>query len=180
MPNDPDMGDIPKKVLLWQKSPLLKPFGFCFPNVLDYGSQLINNYLYLRPGTDHGQIGWQNKLYSDSNLQKYSVVVRNLKNYCDSLHIKLLVAYTPGTGETYYPEYYSKDGYYARLDKLFGDAGIETLDLRPVVDDTLKGKNLRKYWANPGNGHPGEALHTIYANEVYNYIVKTDWLEPLK
>jgi hypothetical protein len=103
------------------------------------------------------------ELYSEENLLLYGRLLYDFARYCESKGIKLIFALTA------YPD----KGNAERLEKvkpLLRSAGIEHIDLFPPVHERYQDYNPRQLNANLADGHPGELLTTLYAEEVLSYL----------
>ena len=156
--NDPDLHNIPQKQLLFT------PAKKYFPNLFSFLTSYINRVteMYF---PKYGYANWVEKLYSNDNLQKYRKILESLFTFCQVKNIKLLVVLTPSRYTEDIKEKYSK------IIPIFQDIGINYLNLYPIIYKELNTYNPRKLWANPANGHPGELLTSIYANETFKYLM---------
>lgn len=167
--NDPDMGDYPQKLLEWNGARLFSPVRFFFPNALDFLSSYINRFVehFFK---QYGYYNWEDKLYTAKNLMKYEKLLKMFSAYCKTKHVQLIFILTPNH---YHPQFRGK---FDKIIPLLKDTGIEVLDLYPAVYAKLHGVNYRKLWANPADGHPGDAVTTVYADEVFAYLVRKNIL----
>lgn len=163
--NDPDVGAIPKKRLMWQESALVKAIAKVLPNVTSFIADHINAMLYRSFLKDYGYAAWEDSLYSEENLQRYARVLQVFSHFCRSNDIRMLFVLTPSNHDRGRYE-----GKYRKIRPLLENAGIEYLDLLPVVQQEFGQYGLRELWANPVNGHPNPEVNEIFAREVFDYL----------
>jgi hypothetical protein len=145
--------------LTWHDAAILKPFRRIFPLTMSFAKAHINRFIAQHFGLRaHGV-----ELYSEENLLLYGRLLYDFARYCESKGIKLIFALTA------YPD----KGNAERLEKvkpLLRSAGIEHIDLFPPVHERYQDYNPRQLNANLADGHPGELLTTLYAEEVLSYL----------
>ena len=134
-----------------------------FPNAIEFLVDLTNNF--ANTYFDYGYVKWLEKLYTKENLEKYSLLLKEVKEYCDSKNIKFSFVLTP---ENYNP---LLKKYFDKIKVLLDKNDIKYFDLYPYVKAELGQIPIRKLWANPADGHPGDLVTTVYANHVYDYLI---------
>lgn len=165
--NDPNMNHSMHKMFIdpdgfvYQK--ILYPFRWLFPNAIEFLVDLTNNF--ANTYFNYGYVKWLDKLYTKENLEKYSELLKEVKDYCDSKNIKFSFILTP---ENYNPLI---KNYFDKVKVLLEKNNIQYLDLYPYVKTELGHIPIRKLWANPADGHPGDLVTTVYANHVYDYLI---------
>ncbi len=165
--NDPNMNHSMHKMFIdpdgfvYQK--VLYPFRWLFPNAIEFLVDLTNNF--ANTYFDYGYVKWLEKLYTKENLEKYSLLLKEVKEYCDSKNIKFSFVLTP---ENYNP---LLKKYFDKIKVLLDKNDIKYFDLYPYVKAELGQIPIRKLWANPADGHPGDLVTTVYANHVYDYLI---------
>ncbi len=91
-------------------------------------------------------------------------MLNEFSTFCRAHAIRLIFVFTPNT---YNASFRKK---YDLLIPLLEKAGIEYLDLYPLIYKKFNGTNTRLMWANPVNGHPGDIVTSVYADEVFAYL----------
>jgi len=141
---------------------IMRPLKIFFPNAIFFISfgleSLINNVF------DIGYAKWEEKLYTDKNLQEYSELLFEFNNFCQKHKVPLLFVHTP---PNYHPSYRIKFDLVAPLLK---KARIPYLDLYPVVARDLGHYPYYQLWANKANPHPGPLMTEVFAREVFDYL----------
>ncbi len=170
--NDPVMDSSYHKRLIYNSGFLykniLKPVEYIFPNTVSFCLDLSNNF--LSSYSDHGYLNWlNNNVYSENNLKNYSLLLHNIKTYCDEREIDFLFVMTPENHNPIIEEYFNK------IIVLFNQNQIPYLNLFPIVESELKNYSYRELWANPADGHPGNLVTTVYANNVYKFFMENNW-----
>lgn len=141
---------------------------YIFPNTVSFFLDLSRNF--LSSYSDYGYLNWlNNKVYSENNLNKYSLLLQNIKKYCDERDINFLFAMTPENHNPIIEEYFNK------IIILFNQNQIPYINLFPMVNSELKNYSYRELWANPADGHPGNLVTTVYSNTVYNFFIDNNW-----
>ena len=162
VPNDPDMGRYPQEYFKLEQVSIMRPLKIFFPNAIFFISfgleSLINNVF------DIGYAKWEEKLYTDKNLQEYSELLFEFNNFCQKHKVPLLFVHTP---PNYHPSYRIKFDLVAPLLK---KARILYLDLYPVVARDLGHYPYYQLWANKANPHPGPLMTEVFAREVFEYL----------
>jgi len=171
--NDPVMDSSYHKRLIYNSGflykKILKPIEYVFPNTISFCLDLSNNF--LSSYSDYGYHNWlNNNVYSEENLKKYSLLLQNIKQYCDEREIEFLFVMTP---ENHNPII---DVYFNKVIALFNQNKIPYLNLFPMVEGELKNYTSRELWANPADGHPGNLVTTVYANSIYNFFIERQFV----
>lgn len=156
----------PRKHFQWQNSQILKPIKRTFPNSINFISSYTNRFLEMYFFDDYGYASWEDRLYSEENLKGYKKILSELYSFCQTKNIKLLVVLTPNDYDKHFRRKYDK------IIPILKKIGIHYLDLYPIIYRELKSYNKRELWANIANGHPGDIVTSIYANEVFDYITQ--------
>ncbi|MEW5734488.1 MAG: SGNH/GDSL hydrolase family protein [Thermodesulfobacteriota bacterium] len=160
--NDPDLGDHQQKYLTWQDH--MGPVKALFPRALALFSQRLNRLLYDRVLHDYGYFNWRDKLYTPENLERYQKVLGDLAAYCRQSGTALLVCMTPDEcGESLFRAN-------SLIIPLMKQSGIRVLDLLPEVCRRYGDRPLKELHASPVNGHPGELLTDLFAEEVFRFL----------
>jgi hypothetical protein len=170
--NDPDLGDRPQKYIKWDACPA----NLCtlLPNLYLWIQPYVERYFYMF-SADYGYTNWEDALYTPENLAKYRGVLVELKQFLDARHIPFMFVFTPNTPIERFPRLYEP------VIALFDDLGIPYLNLFPAVQSAF-GHTPQSQWpqtlyANPVNGHPGEAVTAVYADHVYAHLLSLHWLK---
>jgi len=171
--NDPDIQKVERKRFTWHASQPAEIFGIFFPNILDFFSSHLNNFLIRYFLKDYSYAKWEDKLYSKENLSEYQNTLNQFSEFCRTNKIGLLFVLTPTNNNPNYGEKFTAVSPY------FTKSGIPYLNLFPMVEKKFKGVNPRKLWATPGNGHPGIELTELFAEEVFQYFLNRNLLEKL-
>lgn len=156
---------IPQKFFQWQNSEALAIGKKIFPNSINFVSSYVNRFLEIYFFHDYGYQAWQNKLYSDENLDEYQKLLKELLTFCQRKGIQLLFVLTPSS----YAEHFQTK--YRKIISILQKIGINYLNLYPIIRKKLSSYPLRALWSNPANGHPGELVTSIYADEVFTDIM---------
>jgi lysophospholipase L1-like esterase len=166
--NDPVLDSSIHKQLFYQGGfldrNLFQTLSSVFPNTVSFSVDVINNLLssYL----DYGYYKWLvNDVYSDTNLENYSILLKEIREYCQENNIAYSFVMTP---ENYNP---LLENYFNKIVKLFDDNHIPFFNLFDVIEKSLKKYSIRELWANPADGHPGNLVTVVYARHVYIYLV---------
>jgi hypothetical protein len=163
--NDPDLGDRKQKYLRLNRKEIVRHLRKIFPNVVDFISDHLEN-LAVNFSDDYGYLNWHNKLYSEENLKRYSLLLGKFSNFCSVHGVRLLFVLTPSNYEQFYRHRFDK------IIPLIKEANIEYLALFPPVSRDLKKYKVRDLWANPANSPPGNLVTEVFANEVFQFIKK--------
>ncbi len=161
--NDPDMGRYIQKHFSLHKKKELAAVRKILPNVVDFIGAYLDSVIN-RFSPDFGYNNWLKKLYTEQNLADYQRLLVRFSGFCRDNKIELLFVLTPHNPSSYFKDIYSK------IIPLLEKADIEYLNLYPAVVRDLSKYKLRKLKANPANGHPGDLVTEVYANEVVKYL----------
>lgn len=168
--NDPHIPErsMPRRTFVWDK--VVKKMLPFLKNTTLVVTDVINNALYSLPYFDNwGYWGWQRQLYSDENLEKYEVILRDLQRVCQDREIEYQFVITP----SWHTRELRSEA--IPLLEIFDSLGIPYIDLRPAFDDAFGGfsaKQVREeLWANPADSHPSPRLHGFFADEVFDFLV---------
>lgn len=171
--NDPNVGNIPARYLVWHHTKPMMPIRLLFPNLLDYFSAHINLLLGRYVLWDYGYENWISKIYSENNLNAYGKLLNEFSEYCASKHIRLLFVLTPND---YDP---SNRKLFDKVIPLLTNANIEYLDLYPAVYERLHTYPQRQLWVTPADAHPGPLVTEVYADEVFRLLKDRGILQKL-
>lgn len=163
--NDPDMGRYTQKHFSLHKKKELAVVRKILPNAVDFIGAYLDSVIN-RFSPDFGYDNWLKKLYTEQNLADYQRLLIRFSGFCRENKIKLLFVLTPHNPAPYFKTLYSK------IIPLLEKTDIEYLNLYPAVVRDLSKYKHRKLKANPANGHPGDLVTEVYANEVVNYLNK--------
>ncbi|MFC2061233.1 hypothetical protein ACFLUV_01830 [Elusimicrobiota bacterium] len=165
--NDPNYaGNNKAKYLKWHEKQFFKKLAIVFPNTTSYFLHYIYTFLCSTVLNDYGYMNWVDKLYTEGNLKRYSKLLQSFSIFCKQNSVELLFVLTPHNCNTSYQKKYSE------IIRLLKKEKIEYLNLFPAVYSKFKNYPIKKLWSNPANGHPGELLTDVYADEVYKYFKK--------
>jgi len=172
--NDPDLGNIPQKHFnssrYFDRFFLLRWVKVLFPNSVVFITAHINRLVEMYD-VEYGYKNWEEKLYTPQNLQEYKNVLRKQVRFCQIYDIKLLYVMTPNNYKQHFQEKYSK------IIPIFKELKINYLNLYPVIYERLHTYNTRKLWANLADGHPGNIVTSIYAEQVFNYLTQSKQID---
>jgi len=171
--NDPNLGDIPSKHLIWQHTTPMRPMRVLFPNVLQYVSRYINLLISRYILTDYGHETAHLETYSNDNLKQYGKLLKEFSDYCASHHIRLLFVLTPNDYDS------SNRQLFDKVIPLLRNANIDYLDLYPAVYERLHTYPQRQLWLTPGDAHPGPLVTDVYADEMFRYLRENGILDNL-
>jgi len=170
--NDPSFHfTSPLKRFKWHQSIMLKPLKNYFPNSFNFIQSYINRFLVIYFFEDHAYFYWQEELYSPENLKVYQKILFKLRKICEKNNIKPLFVLTPNTPAEHFIDKYNK------IIPLLQETEFNYLNLYPNIKNKLGSYNRRKLWANPANGHPGDVVTSIYADEVFEYITSEEQMK---
>ena len=167
--NDPDLGDTPRLKSFntekyFEKIMILKFIKKHFPLLTHFVSVHVDKLIENYSDEYGGYLDWEDKLYSEENLNAYKPVLSELLKFCSIHNINIVFVLTPTNYHKLFKERYNK------IIPILQSLKIHYLNLYPLVYKQLNSYNLRQLWANPANGHPGELLTSVYAEEVFKYI----------
>jgi hypothetical protein len=171
--NDPDVYMTTLKPLVWQDAAALEPVRRVFPLTLSFLAAHINNVLQAHLLKDRGYVNWEQGLYGAAGLREYSRLLRAFSRFCKEREIDLLFVMTPNNLDPVYQKYF------AAIKPLLDDASIPHLDLYPAVKTKLADVPPRRLWANPADGHPGELMTEVFAEETHAYLASRGILDEL-
>jgi hypothetical protein len=162
--NDPDMGDIEQR-----QAPKFQIPPRAFMSLFPLADAYLTAHLQavyetvVDPGSGYG--AWEASLWTDANLESYRAVLFELKTFSVENGLPIAFVLTPHN-----PNESSFKSRYEALKSLLGDIGIPVIDLLPSVVNQLSDAGTpplyRHLWANRGDGHPGDMLTDIYAQDV--------------
>lgn len=157
--NDLNMNYVLPKMFKWHESGLVKTIGAAFPYSTDYFVAHINNLLQRHVLKDYGQANLYKYVYSDENAKLYSRLLKDFSAYCRKKNIPLLFVINNAGSDNM-----------NKVEALLKEAGIAYLDVNESITKKAAGHSPRSLWANPGDSHPGDLIHTVYAEEVFGYL----------
>ena len=165
--NDPVMDSSSFKQIIHQdgfiERHLIKPLSILFPNTISFFVDLTNDV--FSDYSDYGYMNWlNNKVYININLENYSNLLLEIKKYCTKRDIKFSFIMTPENHNTLLNKYFEK------IIPLFEKNKISFFNLYPYVKKELKNYSNRELWANPGDGHPGSLVTSVYSEYIYTYL----------
>jgi len=147
------------------------------PNVTDFVTGHVDAAAEALTG-DHGEANWMARLWAEPNLANYRRLLGRLKALADASRVPLLFALMPSAPNVDYhrPKF-------AIMTAMLNDLGIAHVDLLPAAVEAFKGKdtgrNFRRLWANPADGHPGDAMTTVLADATIAYLTRQGHLPKL-
>jgi hypothetical protein len=144
---------------------------YLFPNAISLWVDLTNGFFDAYFG--YGYANWMEKVYEEDNLNQYHGLLKELARYCKERGIEQLFVMTP---ENHLPAIKAR---FDRIAVLLQNAGIPYLDLYPVIHSQLHHIPSRKLWANPADGHPGDAITELLAQSVYQYLANRPDFQPM-
>ena len=162
--NDPDMGDIEQR----QAPKIQLPLPY-FSNWFPLADAFLMAHMQavyesvIDSGAGYGS--WEAALWTEENLESYRSVLIDLRAFSIENDLPITFVLTPHRPDAAFfaPKYQA-------LKTLLGDVGFPVVDLLPPVVDQLADAGTpplyRELWANPGDGHPGDLLTDLYAEEV--------------
>lgn len=168
--NDPDMGNYPWRLYDLRKSPkwyvqaALYPVRKLFPNVYEFSTAYLNEFLMNYVFTGYGWNTWYQYVYSPENLQRYSDILRGIANLCQTNKIDVLFVLTPASYDS------GEEKKFDAIIPLLQQANIPYINLFPAVARDLSHYRPRQLWANLADGHPGPIMTELFANEVMTYL----------
>ena len=146
----------------------LKPARAILPNTVDFLTGHIDAILELATD-DFGYGNWIRFLWSDDNLVHYRGILQRMKGLFKAQGIPLLFAFTPQFPNAAYflPKY-------KKMARILDELEIPYVNLYPAVAAAFKkesyGQGFRELWANPADGHPGDAVTSVLADAVFAYL----------
>jgi len=165
--NDPVMDESNIKLFIYDGGIidrlLVQPISrYLFPNAISFFVDLVNGF--FNSFFDYGYTNWLNKVYSENNLKQYLVLLKNMSEYCNAHHKRMLFVMTPENHHTWLQQRFEQ------IIPLLKNANIDYVNLYPDVYKELHHLPNRKLWANPADGHPGDMVTDVYAQSVYQYL----------
>lgn len=158
--NDPDLKAFPQQRWDWHRSRWLSPLWSFFPRTVEFAASKIGPLVVLGLPYDD----WEERLYTEANLRRYGILLKQFADFCRAERIPLLFVLTPND---------HSDVFRVRFEKvkpLLDAADIEHLDLHPAVVRRFGGLPPEGLRAGPANGHPGDLLTTFFAEETLRHI----------
>jgi len=132
------------------------------PNCTSFITDIVNNFGAKH--FDYGYVRWLDMLYRDENLQRYSSLIREIREFCEANSINYAFVLTPES------HYAAIKLYFDKITPILEANAVPYLDLYPYVERELGHIPNRKLWANPSDGHPGNLLTELYARQVFTYL----------
>lgn len=170
--NDLDLKRYPRNYFQWQYSRPVKLIGMVLPNAVNFLSAYINRFVESH-SEDLGYTNWENKQYSPENMEVYQKLLKVFAQLCKKNGIKLYFVLVPNNCDPIFRQKFDA------VIPLLKEAEIPFLDLYPPVVEKLKDRPVLDLWANRANGHPGEVLTEVIAEEVMKFLGKERILESL-
>jgi hypothetical protein len=111
---------------------------------------------------------WELKLLEGENFRRYGEVLKTLAATLAQASLPAVFVTTPNS-----PNKAHYDQRYPPVMKAFSDAGLELVDIHPVLLECCAGASPPLGWGiNPANGHPGAKMSTFYARQVADLLEK--------
>lgn len=171
--NDPVMDRSTHRVFIYAGGIVdrifVQPLSRYLPNTTSLFVDLINQFFDRFFG--YGYVNWLDRIYSPDNLRQYQSLLLEVADFCKNHDIRVLIVMTP---ENHSPLLQQR---FERVTGLFQKAGIPYFNLYPDVHDQLHHIPIRRLWANPADGHPGEAVNDVYARSIYRYLLENEYLK---
>lgn len=162
--NDPDLGDIEQRQAPQIQIPL--PYiDSWFPLADAFLTAHMQAVYESVIDQDAGYGSWEAALWTEENLESYRTVLSELQAFSVENDLRVTFVLTPHRPDAAFfaPRYNA-------LKTLLDEVGLPVIDLLPPVVDQLAEAGtpplFRELWANPGDGHPGDLLTSVYADEV--------------
>lgn len=148
---------------------IVRPLSrYLFPNAISMTVDLINEF--FNTFFEYGYPKWLNKIYQENNLKQYQALLKDMAEYCNARHIRMLFVLTP---ENHHPMLQQR---FEQVIPLLKNANIDYVNLYPAVHQALHHIPNRKLWGNPADGHPGDAVTDVYANFLHRYLRERSYL----
>jgi hypothetical protein len=164
--NDPVMDSSTHKDLITRNGSferyVLDPISTIFPNDVSFFKDVMNNFVSTYSGI--GYMKWLQMIYSDDNLERYSTLIKEIKQYCDTNKIQYCFVLTPENHSFLLKTYFDK------VIPILVLHSVPYLDLYPYVSKELVDYPNRALWANPADGHPGNMVTEVYSKYIYEYL----------
>jgi hypothetical protein len=175
--NDPVMDDSQVKTFIYGGGIvdrfIVQPVSqYAFPNAMSMTVDLINHFFNVF--FEYGYPKWLKKVYQEDNLKEHQAVLKEMAEFCRARGIRMLFVMTP---ENHHPMLKQR---FNQVIPLLENAGIDYLNLYPAVYEKLHMIPNRKLWANPADGHPGDAVTDVYARTVQKYLIEKQYLKATK
>lgn len=143
--------------------------GIIFPNTSELIKGLLNKF--FETYFNYGYKKWfENKVYSEQNMSEYENLVKEIKIYCETKRLKLVFIMTPENHNELIKKYFDK------IERILVENNIEHLNLYYPIKKELGNYSIRQLWANPADAHPNNAVTSVYAKYVYEYLLKSKLL----
>jgi hypothetical protein len=142
------------------KETIIKIFPNAVTFLIDYLNQFTNNYL------DYGYVNWLNKIYNEKNLLIWEKELKDIMKFGEKHDVHILFVLTPENYSSYVGQKFKL------LEERFKNLQASYLNLFSYLKSELSEIPIRKLWANPADGHPGDKLTELYAKYVTEYFVK--------
>ena len=159
--NDPDMG----KIAQVNGSDASREY----PLVYKIFPPLARSFLNTANGNAYHN--WMDALYAKKNMDEYQQLLTEFRNYLAQHNVKALVVMTPSASYSGCKERFEI------VKPILLKAGFECLDLYGPVDKKLGNFSTIELQANPSNGHPGDKMTEVFANEVKDYLETQGYLK---
>lgn len=142
---------------------ILNTISTIFPNDISFFIDVLNNF--AAKYFDFGYMKWLLRIYSDENLLKYSKLIKEIKQHCDSKKIKYSFVLTPENHSAQFKTFFDK------IIPILKDNNVSYLDLYPYVSNELRSYPNRVLWSNPSDSHPGGLVTEVYSKHVFEYLI---------
>ncbi len=113
---------------------------------------------------------WQEGLYSDFNLKGYENLILDFVDSVNSNGTEILFVLTPLSADSTRMRWNNK------IVDIMTRNNLNYLNLYPAFANKFKGLPPEVLFASPVNGHPGLRLNKFFANEVFNYLKRNNYL----
>lgn len=152
--NDPDMGKIPVVPAgdPQKQYPLIYKVS---PSLAQTLLNNANNDLYNN---------WLQKIYSDSNLNDYKKLLSDFRQTLAQNKTPVLVVMTPGQFDS------RTRRHFEMAEPLILQANFNCLNLYGLTEKQLENYSSAQIHANPVNGHPGDLMTEVFAEDVKVYL----------
>lgn len=145
-----------------------------FPRSVDFFNSYLKRFYEVSIDSRYDYASALSALYSDENLARFEKTVKDMKRLCDQNNAGLVFVLTPDSPSVENREFLGK------LGEIFLRSQVTCLDLFPAVDVKFADANPRTLWANPANRHPGDLLTQLFADEVFRFLKKNNFLAGAK
>jgi lysophospholipase L1-like esterase len=113
---------------------------------------------------------WQLRLYGEENIAMYKVLWKQFMDKLATDGQDYFVVQTPACIT------YTCDEFYLKVQPMFDTLNLEYINLIPATQVKLSNYTYEELLANPANYHPGTLMTNVFADEVLEYIEKTERL----